>query len=210
MTRVLAAALALSAGLAVAGAASAQAYQQPYPQQPRYGQQGDGQPSYGQQGYGQQGYGQPSYGQPSYGQQGYGQQGYAGQGDRYGDPRDRNRGDDQGYARTYTTPVYPDRRDTRTDRDVNTTDPAPGAVRPYVGAGKQRFYDVDERIDRTEQRLAALPASQRKRAYAEMRAIRAEERTQRGKHGGVLRDWDREHLTQRLDALVSRYPALRR
>lgn len=203
---ITAAALALTTGL-IAGAASAQGYGQPYPSQPGYGQSGYGQPSYG---------GQPQQGD----QQGRGddRDDRERDGDQRGpDPRYQQQpsgyGDRRGYEpRPNTTPTYPDREngDRRYQDDRRSIDPAPGARGPYVGAGPRRFYNVEDRINRVEGRLAALTASQRRRAYVEMRSIRAEESTQRAKHGGELRDWDREHLNQRLDALVQRYPGLTR
>lgn len=208
MNRALAA-LALSTGLAAAGAASAQAYQQPYPDR-----------GYGDQSYGQQ----PSYGQGydrSEQDRGY-QQPYDSRYDQNRGYYDQNRGyqgsydNNSGYAapryesRTYTTPTYPDRSgDDRRYDQTRAVDPVPGATRPYVGVGPQRFYDVEDRIARMQARMPALPAYQRRRAYAEMRSIIAEERTQRDRHGGQLRDWDREHLNARLNALASRYPGLR-
>lgn len=203
MNRALAAAFAVTAGLTTAVTASAQGYQQPYPSQP--------------------GYGQPSSSGSNYPQQGYEQDRGADRDDsdrdsdqRGSDPRYQQPsgyGDQRGYEpRMSTTPTYPDRTngDRRYQADGRSIDPAPGARGPYVGAGPRRFYNVEDRIARIESRLAALPASQRRRAYTEMRSIRAEERTQRGKHGGELRDWDREHLNQRLDALVGRYAGLGR
>lgn len=209
MNRALAAAFAFAAGLTTSATASVQGYQQPYPSQP---------------GYGQQGYGQPSYGGSNDPQQGYGRdRGYDGDDrdrdadQRGSDPRYQQQpsgyGDQRGYEpRANTTTTYLDRdyRDHRYPAEGRSIDPAPGAQGPYVGAGPRRFYNVEDRIARIESRLAALPASQRRRAYTEMRSIRAEERTQRGKHDGELRDWDREHLNQRLDALVRRYVGLGR
>lgn len=215
MTRALSAALALTLGLG-ATAATAQGYQQPYSNSPSgYGQQGYGQQPYGQGQSGPGGYDRGGYSQGGYGQQedrgGYGDRGYEQQAPRsgygqggYGQNSDYDRDQD---TRTYTTPTYPDRTGSADRRPV---DPAPGATRPYVGVGKQAFYNVEERMDRVEGRLASLRASQRRRAYAEMRSIRAEERTQRSKNGGNLRDWDRERLNRRLDALVRRYPGLER
>ena len=86
--------------------------------------------------------------------------------------------------------------------------PAPGATGPYVGAGPQGFYDVDARLQAVAGRIAALPPGQRRRASAQIHQIRAEEATQRARHGGELRDWDRENMTQKLDHLVQQFPAL--
>ncbi len=87
--------------------------------------------------------------------------------------------------------------------------PAPGATGPYVGAGPKSFYDVDARLDAIAGRVAALPPGQRRKAGAEIHQIRAAEATQRARHGGELRDWDRENMTQKLDQLVEQIPALR-
>ncbi len=87
--------------------------------------------------------------------------------------------------------------------------PAPGATGPYVGAGPQGFYDVDARLAAVTSRVSALSPAQRRRATAAIHQIRAEEATQRARHGGELRDWDRENMTQKLDQLVQQFPALR-
>ena len=85
--------------------------------------------------------------------------------------------------------------------------PAPNATGPYVGAGPHAFYAVDARIASVSDGVQALPPGPRRRASVELRQIRAEESTQRARHG-ELRDWDREHLNTRLDALVQQFPAL--
>lgn len=206
MIRVLPAVLALSAGLAAAVPAGAQAYQQPYPDQEyRPSQQ---YPST---------HGQPQYGQPRYEEalpgRPYPQGSYI---ERRDDQRyEGRRDDDRDYQaqqpedrRTYTTPTYPDRARGDGPYDRRPVDPAPGAEGPYVGHHPATFYNTADRIVRIERRLAGLRTAQRRRAYAEMRSIRAEERTQRAKNGGELRDWDRERLNVRLDALVRRYPGL--
>ena len=91
----------------------------------------------------------------------------------------------------------------------DAVDPAPGARGPYVGAGAQGFYNVDARLAAIAGRVASLPPAQRRRAGAQIHQIRAEEATQRARHGGELRDWDRENMTQKLDQLVQHYPPLR-
>ena len=85
--------------------------------------------------------------------------------------------------------------------------PAPGATGPYVGDGRRNFYDVDSRIADVTSKIAALPAGQRHRAMAGLKSIKAEEATQRQRHGD-LRDWDRESLNHRLDQLAEQFPAL--
>ena len=85
--------------------------------------------------------------------------------------------------------------------------PAPGAPGPYVGAGRQGFYDVDTRIASITQGVQSLPGSQRRRAAAQLKAIRAEEATQKARHG-QLRDWDRENLNAKMDRMVQQFPSL--
>ena len=85
--------------------------------------------------------------------------------------------------------------------------PAPGAHGPYIGAGRQGFYDVDQRIASASQQIAGLPAGQRRRAASQLHAIKSEEAFKRAKYG-ELRDWDREHLNAMLDQLMQQYPAL--
>ena len=93
--------------------------------------------------------------------------------------------------------------------ESRAVDPAPGAPGPYVGHSPKAFYDTDGRISAVEQRIGSLPPAQRRRAMAGLRSIRAEEATQRQRHGGELRDWDREHLNRRLDQLEGQFPGLR-
>lgn len=90
------------------------------------------------------------------------------------------------------------------DRAVN---PAPGASGPYVGAGKNAFYDVDARLAHVTESAAALPAAQRRKVQAALKSIKAEEATQIARHG-QLRDWDRENMNYKLDQLVQQYPSL--
>ena len=91
----------------------------------------------------------------------------------------------------------------------DAVNPAPGATGPYVGAGPPGFYDVDARLQAVAGRVAALPPGQRRRASTQIHQIRSEEATQRARHGGELRDWDRENITQKLDQLVQQFPSLR-
>jgi hypothetical protein len=44
---------------------------------------------------------------------------------------------------------------------------------------------------------------------AQLSAIRQELKYRIARHNGDLRDWDRELINQKLDALVKQYPALR-
>ena len=79
--------------------------------------------------------------------------------------------------------------------------PAPGAGdHPYVGHSENAFYNVRERIQRVEQRAEGLRGGQRRRALSGIRSIKSELARQEARHGEV-RDWDREHLNKRLDAL---------
>jgi|GEM_PF-5121592 len=75
-------------------------------------------------------------------------------------------------------------------------DPAPGAASAYVGADKATFYDVEARID------AAMQQAPSKRAAGQLRALKSEANFRRQRHGGELRDWDRELLSRRLDQIM--------
>ncbi len=82
--------------------------------------------------------------------------------------------------------------------------PNPGAPTAYAGASVHGFYDVDQRMVSIEQRIKAMGRGGA-RAMAAMRQIRAFEATQKARHGGELRDWDRETINLKLDQLVGRY-----
>src|SRR3954471_3178645 len=77
-------------------------------------------------------------------------------------------------------------------------DPAPGAVSGYVGKSPDAFYDVEARIDRVTERVGAARANHRlspgaaRQAMNSLRAIKTEAVFRRQRHGGELRDWDRE------------------
>ena len=89
-----------------------------------------------------------------------------------------------------------------------SVDPAPGAAGPYAGHSQHAFYDVDQRIDRVQSRIAAnLTGAQQKKAMSELASIKSEEKEQIAKHGDLL-DWARENLNHRLDALLQAYPTL--
>jgi hypothetical protein len=79
-----------------------------------------------------------------------------------------------------------------------------GAPTAYAGATKEQFYSVEQRMDSVEMRIRAMGRAGA-RAMAEMRSIRAFEAQQRARHGGELRDWDREAINLRLDKLTGRY-----
>jgi hypothetical protein len=84
---------------------------------------------------------------------------------------------------------------------ARAVNPAPGAGdHPYVGHSEGAFYDVEHRIARVEQRAQSLRGAQRRKALSGIKSIKAELATQEARHGEV-RDWDREHLNKRLDAL---------
>ncbi len=85
---------------------------------------------------------------------------------------------------------------------ANAVNPAPGAGdHPYVGHSENAFYNVKARIDRVEDRAKTqLTGARQKKAMADIKSVRAELATQEARHGEV-RDWDREHLNKRLDAL---------
>jgi hypothetical protein len=78
-------------------------------------------------------------------------------------------------------------------------DPAPGATDGYVGAGKQAFYSVEQRMAALEARVAAGRAPRAVRA--ELAALKAFEARQRARRGGELRDWDREAMSARLNRI---------
>jgi hypothetical protein len=84
---------------------------------------------------------------------------------------------------------------------ANAVNPAPGSgEHPYVGHSENAFYNVEQRIGRVEQRAAALTGAKKRKAMSGLKSIKAELATQEARHGEV-RDWDREHLNKRLDAL---------
>ncbi len=87
-------------------------------------------------------------------------------------------------------------------------DPAPGATRPYLGH-PGAFYDPVQRLQSLDARAAALPPAQMRRVRSDLRAIHAFADTQRQRHGGELRDWDREHMNALMNDLVARFPQLR-
>lgn len=84
-------------------------------------------------------------------------------------------------------------------QNAGGVDPAPGAPDGYVGAGKSAFYSVEQRMAALEAHVAAGKASRAVRA--ELTALKAFEARQRARHGGELRDWDREHMSARLNRI---------
>ncbi len=91
------------------------------------------------------------------------------------------------------------------DRAVN---PAPGATRPYLGH-PGTFYDPVQRLRELDARAASLPPREARAMRAELRRIHAFAETQRARHGGDLRDWDRERMTRMMNELASAHPGLR-
>ena len=79
-----------------------------------------------------------------------------------------------------------------------TTERGPGTADPmYSGALKgQAFLDVDARIAAAEAKVGG-----NKRARAMLNGIKGEAKVRRARHGGELRDWDRELLNKKLDQL---------
>jgi hypothetical protein len=80
-------------------------------------------------------------------------------------------------------------------------DPAPGAPGPYVGAPKDAFYNVEARIAAVEARIGSMGPRAARSARAQLIALKAFEAQQRARHGGELRDWDREAMTARLNRI---------
>ena len=87
-------------------------------------------------------------------------------------------------------------------------DPAPGATQPYLGH-PQAFYDPMQRLQALDSRAATLPPGQARSVRADLRRAHAFAETQKARHGGELRDWDRERLTQLLDEVTAKHPQLR-
>ncbi len=83
---------------------------------------------------------------------------------------------------------------------AHAVNPAPGAAGPYVGHSENAFYNVEQRIARVQERANGLTSAKKTKALAGIKSVKAELATQQARHGEV-RDWDREHLNKRLDAL---------
>ncbi len=81
---------------------------------------------------------------------------------------------------------------------------------PYAGASRTDFYHPSDRIAQIEGQIqqGALSGAKARRALAELTAIRQDLKYRIARHNGDLRDWDRELINQKLDALVKQYPAL--
>ncbi len=78
---------------------------------------------------------------------------------------------------------------------------------PYAGASPKGFYDVGERIEHLQAALAGKPYAAR--AGAELNGIRSELKSRMARQNGVLKDYDRELITEKLDGFVAKYPALK-
>ncbi len=85
----------------------------------------------------------------------------------------------------------------------------PGVAGRYAGAGPQGFYAVDARIDHIQQAISSLPPGKARRATSQLNAIRSDLKFRKARHGGELRDWDRELISKKLDELVGQYPSLK-
>lgn len=80
---------------------------------------------------------------------------------------------------------------------TDSTDPNSHADTGYTGqAYGASFRDIDARIAALSGRVGA-----NRKAAAELRSIKSEEAYRRARHGGELRDWDRELLIKKLDSL---------
>jgi hypothetical protein len=82
---------------------------------------------------------------------------------------------------------------------------------PYAGTSRQGFYKPDDRIKQIQAEIqqGALAGPKARHALAQLAAIRQDLQFRIARHNGDLRDWDRELINQKLDALVKQYPALR-
>lgn len=79
-----------------------------------------------------------------------------------------------------------------------TTERGPGTADTGYSGQLQgpAFRDVWQRISADEQKMGG-----NKRAASQLRAIKAEATQRRARHGGELRDWDRELINKKLDQL---------
>ncbi|MHB8284336.1 MAG: hypothetical protein ACYDD1_06640 [Caulobacteraceae bacterium] len=78
---------------------------------------------------------------------------------------------------------------------------------PYAGASPKGFYDVNQRIDHLQAALAGTPHADQ--ALTELNAIRSDLQFRIKRQNGVLRDYDRELITEKLDGFVAKHPALK-
>jgi N-formylglutamate amidohydrolase len=82
---------------------------------------------------------------------------------------------------------------------------------PYAGASQTDFYHPADRIKQIQAEIqqGALAGPSARHAMAQLTAISRDLKYRIARHNGDLRDWDRELINQKLDALVKQYPALR-
>jgi hypothetical protein len=73
----------------------------------------------------------------------------------------------------------------------------PRAPDAYAGVSKDSFYTTEQRLEAAEARARGNAAMMR-----EVRSIRAFIAQQRARHGGELRDWDREAVNKRLSHIL--------
>ena len=83
----------------------------------------------------------------------------------------------------------------------STLERGPGTADPGYSGQLQgaAFRDIFERISAYEQKMAGD-----KRGLKQLRVIKAEANQRRARHGGELRDWDRELINKKLDMLEGR------
>lgn len=80
---------------------------------------------------------------------------------------------------------------------TDSPDPNARADTGYTGdAHGAAFRDIDQRIAALQPRVAG-----HSKAAAQLKAIKSDEAYRRARHGGELRDWDRELLNKKLDSL---------
>jgi len=82
---------------------------------------------------------------------------------------------------------------------------------PYAGTSQNDFYHPADRIKQIQAQIqqGVLAGPSARRATAQLTAISQDLKYRIARHNGDLRDWDRELINQKLDALVKQYPALR-
>jgi len=82
---------------------------------------------------------------------------------------------------------------------------------PYAGTSQTDFYHPDDRIKQIQAEIqqGALTGPQARHALAQLTAIHQDLQYRIARHNGDLRDWDRELINQKLDALVKQYPSLK-
>ena len=79
-------------------------------------------------------------------------------------------------------------------------DPAPGATGAYVGASKEVFYTIEQRITAAEARARS---TNNRGVLSSLRQLRAFINQQIARHGEI-RDWDREAIVARLTSAERR------